>query len=117
MGDIEHNMCSTNKKHIEQYMVTYVVGYIEHKMCSTNQITWNSMWSHFGQDVVIQQIAIYRTHLTSCHTLHVHVMFCKRVETMLNCCQWVHLSIILSRHQTKQTFVCYCSLGLLKHVG
>ena len=64
----------------------------------------------------MQQITIYRTHLISCHTLHVDMLFCKRVETM-NCCQWVHLSILLSRHQTIQTFVCYCSLALFKRVG
>ena len=63
MEYIEHKMYSTNKKHVEQYMVTYVIGYIEHNMCSTNKIMWNSTWLHFGQDVVMQQIAIYRTHL------------------------------------------------------
>ena len=53
--------------------------------------------------MVMQQITIYRTHLISCHALCADVLFCKGVGTMLNCCQWAHLSVILSRHQTTQT--------------
>ena len=64
----------------------------------------------------MQQITIYRTHLISCHTLRVDMLFCKGVETMQKCVQWVHLSIILSRHLTIEHFVCNCSLALLKHV-
>ena len=37
MADIEHNLCSTNEKHVEQYVFPYVMGYIEHNLCSTNE--------------------------------------------------------------------------------
>ena len=64
----------------------------------------------------MQQITIYRTHLISCHALRVDMSFCKGLETMLNCVEWVDLSIILFRHLIIKHFVCNCSLALLKDV-
>ena len=112
------------EKHVEQYMVTYGMGYrtqlvlyqqkthrtVHGYICRgmyRTQLVLYQLKSHrtlcgfiFGQDVVMQRITIYRTHLISCHALRVDVLFCKGYETMLNCFEQVDLSIILSRHLT-----------------
>ena len=54
--------------------------------------------------------------MVSCHALCVDVSFCKGLGTLINCVQWVDVSIILFVHITINRCVCFYSLTKLKHV-